>query len=361
VTSAAADAAALAAEVREFQARFARSLAALAGQPPPALATAPREAVLADGKAVLYRYASGTRVAGRPPLLVLWSMVNRPTVLDLEPNRSLIRGLLGAGLDVYLLDWGVPDRGDRERPLADYLLGTLHRAVLAVAERHGAIDLLGVCQGGTFALLYASQEPARLRRLVTMVTPVDFHTPDNLLARWMQGVDVARLVAAFGNVPGELLNAAFVSLMPFRLTLQKYLALVDGADDPRRLETFLRMEQWLRDSPDQPGAAFREFAEAYFQENRLARGVATLGGRPVDLGRITQPLLNVYATEDHLVPPAAARALGPLVGSRAYEELAFAGGHIGLYVGSKAHTVPPSIAAFLGRPERAPRPRRRGR
>jgi polyhydroxyalkanoate synthase len=338
---------ALAREVAEFQRRLARSAATLAALPPVTLATAPREVVYRDGKVTLYHYTPAAPTHGGPPLLIVFSLVNRPTVLDLQPDRSLIRGLMAAGLDVYLLDWGYPDRGDRHTTLADYTTGYLHRAVAQLGERRGPIDVLGVCQGGTLALLYASLEPARIRRLVTMVTPVDFHTPDNLLSKWAQGVDVDRLVDTFGNVPGELLNAVFVSLMPFRLTLQKYLALIDGADDPRQLENFLRMEQWIYDSPDQAGAAFREFVTGYFQENRLARGTAVLDGRPVDLGRVTMPLLNVYATEDHLVPPAAARALAGLVGSRGYEEYPFAGGHIGIYVSSRAHVVPAAIGAWL--------------
>jgi polyhydroxyalkanoate synthase subunit PhaC len=344
------DPAALATEIGEFQRRLATGVAALARLPPVEIATAPREVVQRDGKTTLYRYRSVAKPAGGPPLLIVFALVNRPTVLDLQPDRSLIRRLLAAGVDVYLLDWGCPDRGDRHLGLADYTLGYLHGAVERIAkEHHDRIDLLGVCQGGTLALLYASLEPARIRRLVTMVTPVDFATPENLLAKWARGIDIDLLVDTYGNVPGELLNFTFVSLMPFRLTLQKYLALVDGADDPRQLENFLRMERWIFDSPDQAGQAFREFVRQFFQENRLVRGGAVVGGRPVDLKRITMPLLNIYATQDHLVPPSSSRPLAGLVGSRDYEELAFDGGHIGIYVSSRAHAVPTAIAAWLGR------------
>ena len=341
------DRAALEREVREFQRRLALSAATLATLPPVTLATAPREAVYTDGKLTLWHYRSDAKVKRGPPLLIVFALVNRPTVLDLQPDRSLIRGLLAAGLDVYLLDWGYPDRGDRHTSLADYTTRYLHRAVETVGGRNGPINLLGVCQGGTLSLLYASLEPKRIARLVTMVTPVDFQTPDNLLSKWSRGVDFDLLVDTFGNVPGELLNATFLSLMPFRLTLQKYLALVDGADEPRALESFLRMEKWIFDSPDQAGTAFREFMKWFYQENRLMKDGVTLAGRAVDLGRITMPVLNIYATADHLVPPAASRALGGLVGSRAYRELAFVGGHIGIYVSSKAAALPVEIASWL--------------
>jgi poly[(R)-3-hydroxyalkanoate] polymerase subunit PhaC len=341
------DSADLQREIAEFQRRLALSAAALARLQQPTLATAAREPVHRDGKATLYRYASLAQPAGLPPLLIVFALVNRPTVLDLQPDRSIIRGFLAAGLDVYLLDWGTPDRGDRHLRLEDYVNGILHRAVEWIGREQGPVNLLGVCQGGTLAIAYASLEPARVANLVAMVTPVDFHTPENLLAKWARGVDVDRLVDSYGNVPGELLNFTFLSLMPFRLTLQKYLALVDGAEDPRQLENFLRMEQWIFDSPDQAGEAFREFIRWFFQENRLARGTLEIGGRHVDPAQLTMPVLNVYARADHLVPPSASRPLARLVRSRRYEELAFDGGHIGIYVSSRARTLPATIAAWL--------------
>ncbi len=340
------DIAALQREIVEFQARALRGLATLAAMPKVALATAPRESVLVDGKAMLYRYAPTARPVRRTPILICYALVNRPTVLDLQPDRSMIRRLTGLGHEVYLLDWGSPDRGDRHLGLADYVLGILHRAVLLVTQRSARPDLLGVCQGGTLSLMYASLEPARIRRLVTMVTPVDFQTADNLLGRWARAVDVDALVATLGNVPGELLNLTFQSLLPFRLTLQKYLALVDDADDPDKLANFLRMEQWIRDSPDQAGRAFAEFVRWFYQENRLVQGGLLLAGRAVDLRQIRVPVLNVYASADHLVPPSASRPLAGLVGGR-YDELVFEGGHIGIYVSGRAQRVPAEISRWL--------------
>jgi polyhydroxyalkanoate synthase len=285
---------------------------------------------------VLWRYRSLALPCGSPPLLIVYALVNRPTVLDLEPERSLIRGLLQAGLDVYLLEWGDPARADRDTTLADYVCRRLDRAVRRIRTEHDALDLLGVCQGGTLALCYAALQPALLRRLVTMVTPVDFHTPENLLAKWARALDVERLVATTGNVPGELLNATFLALQPFRLGLAKYVALADLADDPAALASFLRMERWIFDSPDQAGAAFRQFVGEFYQRNALVAGTLELDGRRVDLRAITLPVLNVYATRDHLVPPSATRPLGRLVGSRAYTERAVPAGHIGIYVSRAA-------------------------
>ena len=181
-----------------------------------------------------------------------------------------------------------------------------------------------------------------------MVTPVDFHTEDNLLSRWVRKVDVDRMVEVLGNVPGSLLNAAFIALMPLRLTVRKYAGLADIADDRAALENFLRMERWIHDSPDQAGTAFREFIRGFFHENRLLNGGLEIGGRPVDPRRITCPVLNIYARQDHLVPPAASRALEGLTGSRDYSAFEFDGGHIGIYVSRTAQELlPRTIAQWL--------------
>jgi polyhydroxyalkanoate synthase len=133
-----------------------------------------------------------------------------------------------------------------------------------------------------------------------------------------------------------------------RLNQQKYIALVDILDNPKELENFLRMERWIFDSPDQAGEAFREFIKDFYQGNKLVHGTLTIGGKPVDLGMITQPVLNIFAEQDHLVPPDASRALAKKVGTTDYTELAFKGGHIGIYVSGRAQReVPPAIHQWL--------------
>jgi polyhydroxyalkanoate synthase len=132
------------------------------------------------------------------------------------------------------------------------------------------------------------------------------------------------------------------------LNQQKYIGMVDILDDPVELENFLRMERWIFDSPDQAGEAFRQFIKDFYQGNKLIKGTLEIGGQRVDLGKVTQPVLNIFAEQDHLVPPDASRALGEHVGSSDYTQLAFKGGHIGIYVSGRAQReVPPAISAWL--------------
>ena len=314
----------------------------------------PKTAVYKEDKLVMYRYdrPEGVAASNETPLLIVYALVNRPYMTDIQEDRSTVRGLLNTGQDVYLIDWGYPDSSDYPLTMDDYINGYLDRCVDHIRETHGIdkVNLLGICQGGTFSLCYTAMHPDKVRNLVTMVTPVDFQTPDNMLSAWVQNVDVDLLVDTMGNIPGDLLNWTFLSLKPFSLTGQKYVNMVDLLDDPKKVKNFLRMEKWIFDSPDQAGETFRQFIRDFYQKNGLIGGEVEIGNHRVDLADISCPVLNIYAQQDHLVPPDASKPLGKLVGSKDYTELAFPGGHIGIYVSGRAQKeVTPAISDWLNK------------
>jgi polyhydroxyalkanoate synthase len=337
-------------EIVDFNQRLIQGLSTLTEVGKVDVGVTPKEAVYREDKLMLYRFTPMVESPLSVPVLIVYALVNRPYMTDLQEDRSVVRRLLEAGLDVYLIDWGYPDGADRYLSLDDYINGYLKRCVDVVCERHGldAINLLGICQGGTFSLCFSALHPERVRNLITMVTPVDFHTAGNMLSHWARHIDVDLLVDTLGNVPGELLNWVFLSLKPFRLTGQKYIDLIGMWDDPEKLRNFIRMEKWIFDSPDQAGEAFRQFIKDFYQQNGLVKGEVTLGERRVDLARITMPVLNIYATEDHLVPPESSVALQACVGTEDYTVLTFKGGHIGVYVSGRAQKqIPSAIASWL--------------
>ena len=181
-----------------------------------------------------------------------------------------------------------------------------------------------------------------------MVTPVDFHTADNMLSHWTRGMDVDAFVDGLGNVPADLMNYCYLTLKPFRLNVQKYVGLTDILDDKHALEDFLRMEKWIFDSPDQAGEAFRQFIKDFYQGNKLVKGGLRIGDHDVHLGNVSMPVLNIFAEQDHLVPPSASRVLGEHVGTDDYTQIAFRGGHIGIYVSGRAQReVPGAIHEWL--------------
>ena len=331
-------------EVATFQRRLSAGMGHLRGMDEPSYANTPRELVYAEDKLKLWHMKGDRAPSTRTPTLIVYALVNTVWMTDLQADRSMVRNLLDQGEDVYLIDWGYPDGSDRFDTLDDYINGYIRGAVDALRARHGldAVNVLGICQGGAMSLCYAALHPQTVRNLVTMVTPVDFHTPDNMLSNWVQALDVDLFVDAQGNIPADLMNACYLMLKPARLNLQKYVGLIDILDDPAELENFLRMEAWIFDSPDQAGEAFRQFIKDFYQGNKLVKGGLRIGDAEVDLGRLRMPVLNIYAEQDHLVPPSASKPLGGLIGSEDYTEVAFKGGHIGIYVSGRAQREVPS-------------------
>ena len=341
----------LAEELREFNERLLQGVNTFTEIGDVDVGATAKEEIYKEDKLVLYQYESHDKKEKIAPVLIVYALVNRPYMMDLQPDRSLIKGLLKEGLDVYLIDWGYPDEADRYLTLDDYINGYLDRCVNVILDRCGLekINLLGVCQGGTFSLCYACLHQEKVHNLITTVTPVDFHTEHDLLSRMVRDIDIDNFVDSYGNLPGELLNWTFLMLKPFSLMGRKYLDLVDILNDPDKVRNFMRMEKWIFDSPDQAGETYREFIKQFYQENRLVKGSVRIGEQVVDLEHINIPLLNIYARDDHLVPPDASKALAGCVGSDDYTEMEFPGGHIGIYVSAKSqHLLPPAIGKWLG-------------
>jgi len=330
--------------------RLDRTLARLARLPAPSEPVTPSTVIGETDNATLRRFGE----ARRAPLLVIYSLVNRTDILDLSPQRSVLRHLAGGGRSVYLLDWHPPGQSRRFLGLEDYICGDLAEAVATVRARHEGRppDLLGVCQGGVLALCHAALAPGSLRSLSLLATPVDTGSPADPLARLARGIDFERLVSASGNIAGPTLATVFASLKPFALGIERYAELAGLAD--AREETlleFLRMERWMYDGPDQAGRAFAEFARDVYQRNALARGELRLDGETVSLGAIRAPVYSAYALDDHLVPPAAVRTLPALLGGPCTEQ-AMPGGHLGLFIGRQAHRrLYPRLLEWLQRPQ----------
>ena len=309
-----------------------------------------KEEVYREDKVVVYRFRGDRKPTAKTPTLIVYALVNRPYMVDLQEDKSLVRNLLAQGEDVYLIDWGYTDGADRWLNLDDYINGYIRRSVDAVAKNADVkkINLLGICQGGAFSLCFSTIYPEKVRNLITMVTPVDFHTPDNMLSQWSRKIDIDLCVDTMGNISADMMNYTYLTLKPVRLFQQKYIGLVDILDNKDEMENFLRMEKWIFDSPDQAGEAFREFTRDFFQGNKLLKGGLMIGSKKVDLSTLKLPILNIFAEQDHLVPPAASRALAGATGSTDYTQIAFKGGHIGIYVSGRAQRdVPPAIHDWL--------------
>ena len=144
------------------------------------------------------------------------------------------------------------------------------------------------------------------------------------------------------------MSSVFSMMTPMRSLTKYNLDLLDVADDEAKWLNFLRMEKWLADRPHHPGEAAKQWLKDLYQQNQLVKGAFSLSGKKVDLRAITAPTLNVYALDDHIIPPTCSKALGPLIGTTDYTEIPLPGGHVGLFVSSKSQgRLSKSIAQWL--------------
>lgn len=314
------------------------------------IATTPYDVVYEEDRVKLKHYIPTTKSQLKAPLLVVYALINRETMLDLQPGKSVVQTFLNEGIDLYMIDWGYPTRKDKFLTIDDHVNGYMDNVVNYICKKHGIpkINLMGICMGGTFSVIYSALHPQKIKNLITTVTPTNFDTDKGLLHIWMKGIDADKITDTYGNIPADVMNFGFLLLNPARLMLDKYIGFFENMDNKAFIENFIRMEKWIFDSPDVPGETFRQFIKDCYQKNLLIQNKMEVGGNRVNLKKITIPILNYYGKYDHLVPPEACELLTGAVGSKDTEDVCLDTGHIGIYVSSKCQKeFAPRVSKWL--------------
>lgn len=311
-------------------------------------AQSPKDTVLRDGTASLYRFRRTTEAAGAAPVLLVPSLINRWYVLDLRPSASLARALVEKGLDVWCLDWGCPEDEDRYVTWDD-VLARLSRIARVVRRKTGSpkLSLLGYCIGGTLSGIHSAREPESVAGLINLAGPYDFSRAGFLGEmtdpRWF---DVSAISEA-GNVSPLQMQSGFIALRPTN-QLSKIVSLLDRGMDPEFRAAFEALDGWANDNIPFPAAAYETYIKELYQQNRLVRGEHAVAGSRIQLSAITAPVLTITAERDAICPPEAALALNRLAGSKQKDALSVPGGHVGAVVGSRASShLYPRIADWL--------------
>ena len=129
--------------------------------------------------------------------------------------------------------------------------------------------------------------------------------------RWVndQYFDPEKIVDAFGNVPGEMIDYGAKALKPVENYIGSYLTLWDNLENPRIVESWHAMNTWVTDLIPMAGAIYRQLIKEFYRENRLIEGKLIIRGERVDLSRIRANLLNVIALADHISPPCQSESI----------------------------------------------------
>ncbi|MFC6837070.1 class III poly(R)-hydroxyalkanoic acid synthase subunit PhaC [Halomarina ordinaria] len=311
----------------------------------------PSEVVYTENKLELLHYESQTDEQNEVPILVIYALINKPFILDLQPDRSVVRRLLEAGHDVYLIDWNEPSRLDQYLTLDDYVNRYIENCVDVVRERSGqdAINVLGYCMGGTLSVMYAAQHPEKVNALGLMAAGLCFERSGGVLELWGDDeyYDPENVTETYGNMPSEFLDVGFALMDPVSNYVSKYVRLYDNIENEDFVENFARMERWLSEGIDVAGAAYVEFLEDIYQDNKLYKNELELGGEPVDIGNIDMPIIQILGEYDHLIPPGASKPFNEVVGSDDVTTIEYPTGHIGLSVSGSSHReVWPQVAEW---------------
>ena len=314
----------------------------------------PSEVVYTENKLELHHYEARTERKRDVPLLLVYAIINRPYVLDFQPDRSVVGQFLDHGFDVYLLDWGEPSRLDTDLGLDDYVTRYLANCVDVVTERTGtgAPHLLGYCTGATISAIFAALYPERVRTLGLLAPVLNFEAEGGIFDRWGRDAtdDPRRVVDVFGNAPGEWLGVEFSLVDPVEFFLARYLRVFDHLDDAEYLARFARRLQWGFDSVDVAGELYRQFRVDLYRDNRLMEGTLSVGGRPVDIGNVTMPVLDIVGTHDRFIPAEASLPFIEAIPSTDTEVIDFPTDHVGLSIGERSHReLWPRVCDWFGR------------
>jgi len=327
-------------EAKKIQSRFSKAIGlALENPPDVKVGVTPHEVIYTENKLRLLHYHPTVKKTHPVPLILVFALVNRPYILDLMPGRSVVEVLLSKGIDVYLIDWGVPGDEDKKLDLNHYINRYIKKVVEKVKRESGCdkLNLLGYCMGGTMCSMYTALYPEDVKNLVLMTTGIDFKV-EGTLNLWgdKPNFDVDKFIDAYGNVPPEFLQSGFLLMKPIQNFVSKYITFYENVDNDKFIDSFFAMEKWLNDNIPVAGEVFREFVKYLYQENQLVENKLRINGKIVNLKDIKCPVLNLIAEHDHLTPPDSSKALDTLISSKDKKTIVFPTGHIGLSVSSRS-------------------------
>lgn len=307
--------------------------------------------VLAETRAYrLLHYQQMVSKTAKTPILVVYALINRSYVLDLQHDKSWVKSLLSQGFDVYLVDWKTPTAADKYVSFDDYVNCYLDDCVNAVLKKTKAdkLTLHGYCMGATMSTMYTTLHEEKVRNLAVIAPVVDTEKDTTVIGNLARNMDVDKMVNVIGNLPSEQLYACYSALKPFKQGVNKYFNLVQNIDNDQFVGNFLRIEKWLYDTPPIAGETFRQWIADIYQKNLLVKNELKLGNELIDLSKIRVPLLNIVADEDHLVSPQCSAPLNDVVSSTDKRLMRFHTGHVGLIASLYSqNNVLPKVGQWL--------------
>lgn len=293
-----------------------------------------REVIWRSGSVTLQRVISSN--SHGPALLLVPSLINDASILDLSEERSLAAWLGGQGGDVYILEWGCLCDDETQDSLSMVIRDRLVPAAQVLSERKAApIAALGYCMGGTMLAAAAQMNPAAFDKLIFLATPWDFNAGEQQLTRRVQfwAPQTMPRVKQKGRLPADWVQGLFASLDP-DLAQKKFARFAGMDQDSAQARLFVAVEDWINSGPDIPAGVAEETITGWFFRNLPGKGQWRVGDTLIDPARLTHKALVIASSEDKLVDYDSALSLNALLPHA--ETLNPACGHIGVIAGRNA-------------------------
>jgi poly(3-hydroxybutyrate) depolymerase len=297
--------------------------------------------------------------SGVPTLICAPYALHGATVADFALGHSLVETLQARGrVNLHVIEWRSATPQMRLYCI-DTLLADFN---VAVDEFGGPVDLIGLCQGGWMALLYAARFPAKVRRLVIAGAPIDLAAAESGLSRLAGRTPISVFAELLKVGEGRLLGQMMLDLWgpaptetaAIRRELQIEAADSNAALSPEEGELHEHFRKWYDWTVDLPGIYYLEVVQWLYKENRLAQGTFFALGKRIDLAQVKLPLLLLAGRDDQFIAAPQVLAAASMVGTPPddIKTLVAPSTHLGLFMGrdTLAHFWP-DIVAWLDRPE----------
>ncbi len=314
------------------------------------LETTEHDIAYEEDKIRLLHYKPLTTKQHHTPLIIAYAIINRYHILDIHPKKSWVRNLLEQGLDVYMLDWGNPTNMDKYLDFDDYVNGYLDNCIEFIKQEASVdkVSLQGYCTGGTISAVYTSLHQENIKNFVATAPVIDGWKDTTVISNIAKHVDVDKMVEVVGNMPPEFMYYCFSILKPFEQGINKYVNLFKNIENENFVDSFMRVEKWLSETPPIPGALFRQWIKDIYQENLLVQDKMYVGGKHISLKSIKVPIFTQVAVGDHLVSPECSMPLHYAVGSEDKTLRIYPTGHVGMIASSLSQKkVLPELGKWL--------------
>jgi polyhydroxyalkanoate synthase len=280
------------------------------------VATTPGKVVFQNDLVQLIQYEPTTKRVYRRPLVIFPPWINKYYILDLQPENSFVRYAVSRGYTVFVASWVNPDETLSDRTMDDYLNDGILASLDAVEQATGQreVTTIGYCIGGTLmgaALAYmAAKKDNRIKATTFFAAQMDFSEAGDLKV-YIDETQLERLderMSEKGYLDGDAMYMAFNMLRSNDLIWSFWVNNYLLGKEPLKFDLLY----WNADTTRMPRTLHMYYLREMYLNNNLAKpGGISLGGVPIDLGKVKTPIYLQASREDHIAPyPSVFKARG---------------------------------------------------